>query len=394
MNEDDFTPGREQAADLAERAFASMQQYGIAPTPPNFRVWYSYHADRPVGLRRMLDAVIANHQMFTDKTNADIYQQFFGVDPQQVSIKDIARRLEETMSQVQAFVGDAEGDTRAYGQALENFTGQMTDGVKTSTSLTSLISNLINDTKEMQVQTRTLEDRLSQSTQEIDELRRNVDALRLAAETDSLTGLANRKSFEQQLAEMAAMTQAGGGPLSLLLVDIDHFKLFNDTWGHQVGDQVLRLMARTMVENVKGQDFPARYGGEEFAILLPGTGLEDALIVGNTIRTALQGKKLVKKSTGEDMGRITISMGVASYVPGERLGGFVHRADEALYTAKREGRNRVVSERDLPPAAQNAAGHQDRTGDQNKAGSQITGDSQGSAAGSQESAGSHESAGG
>lgn len=347
MTEDELSHGNERAAELAGRALASMLEHGIPPSPRNFRVWYHYHADRPVGLRRMVDMVIASHQAFTDKTNADIHEQFFGIDDQQVSIKDIARRLEETMSRVMAFVGDAEGDTRAYGQALENFTGQMTVGVKNSTSLTSLISNLVQDTREMQVQTRTLEDRLSKSTQEIEDLRRNVDALRVAAETDSLTGLANRKSFDQQLVSMAAASRTANSPLSLLLVDIDHFKTFNDTWGHQVGDQVLRLMARTMVENVKGQDFPARYGGEEFAILLPGTDLEDALVVGNTIRTALQGKKLVKKSTGEDMGRITISMGVATYVADEPLSGFVHRADEALYTAKREGRNKVVSERDL-----------------------------------------------
>lgn len=347
MNHDEDADSTEASGEYAARAMASMQEYRIPPTPKNFRVWYNYHADRPVGLRRALDVVIANHQMFTAKTNRDIYEQFFGPDDQQISLTDIASRLEETMSQVQAFVGNAEDDTKAYGQALENFTGQMTVNVKNSTRLTSLISNLISDTKEMQVQTRTLEERLSNSTREIEELRKSVQELKHEAETDALTGVANRKSFDEQLMRLAKSASETGLPLALLLIDIDHFKNFNDTWGHQVGDQVLKLMARTLVENVKGQDFPARYGGEEFAVLLPGTTLNDAVIVANTIRTALQGKRLIKKSTGEDMGRITISIGAAVHVPGESLPAFVHRADEALYAAKREGRNRVCSEAEL-----------------------------------------------
>lgn len=347
MSYDEASETRAQSADFAMKAMASMAEYEVSPTPRNFRIWYSYHADRPVGLRRALDVVIAGHQAFTEKTISDIFEQFFGADDRQVSLTEIADRLEDTMSKVQVFVGSAEGDTKAYGQALENFSGQMSVSVQNSTSLTSLISNLITDTKEMQVQTRTLEDRLHKSTREIVELRKSVDELKHEAETDALTGVANRKSFDEQLVKLADKATETGTPLSMLLVDIDHFKIFNDTWGHQVGDQVLKLMARTLVENVKGQDFPARYGGEEFAILLPGTSLQDAVIVGNTIRTALQGKKLVKKSTGEDMGRITISIGAALLSSSDNLAGFVHRADEALYLAKREGRNKVVSEEQL-----------------------------------------------
>ncbi len=350
MSHDGASDTPAQCAEFASGAMASMAEHDIPPAPRNFRIWYGYHADRPVGLRRALDVEIAGQQAFTEKILAEIYEQFFGADDQQVSITEIADRLEETMSKVQVFVGSAEGDTKAYGQALENFTGQMSETVQDSTSLTSLISNLITDTKEMQVQTRTLEDRLHKSTREIVELRKSVDELKHEAETDALTGVANRKSFDEKLVKLAEIAEYSGTPLSMLLVDIDHFKIFNDTWGHQVGDQVLKLMARTLVENVKGQDFPARYGGEEFAILLPGTSLQDAVIVGNTIRTALQGKKLVKKSTGEDMGRITISIGAAHLEIGESLPGFVHRADEALYMAKREGRNRVVSEEQLSPA--------------------------------------------
>ena len=102
-----------------------------------------------------------------------------------------------------------------------------------------------------------------------------------------------------------------------MLLDIDHFKRFNDTWGHQTGDQVLRLVAMTLKSNIKGKDMAARYGGEEFAAILPETDLEGAMIVADNIRKAVQAKELLKRSTNEKLGRITASFGVAMYQPGD-----------------------------------------------------------------------------
>ena len=138
--------------------------------------------------------------------------------------------------------------------------------------------------------------------------------------TDPLTGIANRKAFDEAMRAAIAGVSQNGEAVTLLLCDIDHFKNFNDTWGHQTGDQVLRLVASCLSENVKGRDTAARYGGEEFAVLLRGTGLEAATMVANQIRTTVETKKLVKKSTGDILGAITISIGVAQFAPGEAGG--------------------------------------------------------------------------
>jgi diguanylate cyclase len=132
------------------------------------------------------------------------------------------------------------------------------------------------------------------------------------------------------------------------MCDIDHFKAFNDTWGHQTGDQVLRLVANCLSENVKGRDTAARYGGEEFVVILPQTQLAGAVNLANQIRAKVESKKLVKKSTGDILGIITISCGVTQYDPNESAEDFVRRADECLYAAKRAGRNRVISETQVP----------------------------------------------
>jgi diguanylate cyclase len=134
--------------------------------------------------------------------------------------------------------------------------------------------------------------------------------------------------------------------MSLMLTDIDHFKNFNDTFGHLTGDQVLRLVALSVKQNVKGQDLAARYGGEEFAVVLPDTVLRSAITVAEHIRRAVMTKELMKRSTGEHLGRVTISIGVAAMHPGDTAQSLIERADKCLYAAKRNGRNRVICEAD------------------------------------------------
>jgi diguanylate cyclase len=135
-------------------------------------------------------------------------------------------------------------------------------------------------------------------------------------------------------------------PLSLMMSDVDHFKKFNDTYGHLTGDQVLRLVSMSIKQNIKGQDTATRYGGEEFAVVLPNTVLRSAIVVGDHIRRAVMTKELMKRSTGEHLGRVTVSIGVATLRKGDTPQTLIERADACLYAAKRHGRNRVMSETD------------------------------------------------
>ena len=161
--------------------------------------------------------------------------------------------------------------------------------------------------------------------------------------TDGLTGLANRKAFDHAIQRVAEETMLAGGVFTLLMVDIDHFKSFNDNYGHQVGDQVLRLVARTLTDGVKGRDVAARYGGEEFGILLPDTALQAGVVVGNALRKAIATKDVINRANGERLARITMSVGVAEFSHGESVTDLIERADAALYTAKHNGRNQVAA---------------------------------------------------
>ena len=170
--------------------------------------------------------------------------------------------------------------------------------------------------------------------------------MRTESLTDPLTQLANRKFFDTAIAQAIADAHGRNEPLSLMMTDIDHFKTFNDNYGHLTGDQVLRLVAMSVKQNVKGQDIAARYGGEEFAIVLPNTVLRSAITVADHIRRAVMTKELMKRSTGEHLGRVTISIGVATLKKGDTVQSLIERADGCLYAAKRHGRNRVMCETD------------------------------------------------
>ena len=219
-----------------------------------------------------------------------------------------------------------------------------------------LVEDLIAATKAMETRTRALEGELQKSSEQVTELRGKLDDVRKESLTDPLTGIANRKAFDAAM-ESAMLALAEGDSVSLMMCDIDHFKKFNDTWGHQTGDQVLRVVAGCLSENIKGRDLAARYGGEEFGLVLRGATLEGAILVAEQIRQSVEGHRLVKKSTGDVLGTMTISIGVAQFGSLEKAEAVVRRADACLYGAKRNGRNMVIAESDprMAAAAVNAA---------------------------------------
>jgi diguanylate cyclase len=258
----------------------------------------------------------------------------------------MAEKLETELSMLMVAVEQAGQGAQRYGKTLENASGEMArdhhvDGVK------DLIGRLLVETRSMIDHSRDVELKLNQSGTRISQLTEELEVARREAMTDALTGLANRKLFDAILRQASMDSLESGEPLSLLFIDVDHFKTFNDTYGHQVGDQVLKLLALMLNNNIRGQDTAARYGGEEFALILPQTALSGATLVARKICAQVGTKTLIRRKTGGKLGQITVSIGVATFARGESLRQFVARADQALYVAKNRGRNGVATESDL-----------------------------------------------
>jgi diguanylate cyclase len=201
---------------------------------------------------------------------------------------------------------------------------------------------LIAESEKVQRDASQLRSNLELSKSQIDDLRSNLDEANEMGLRDPLTGVGNRRCFDHALKREVSQATEQRSPMCLVMGDIDHFKRVNDEFGHVVGDEVLKMFARLLLENVKGRDTVARYGGEEFAIVLPETRLDTAIALANRIRTQLETKNLVVKGA-QKLGKMTASFGVAELRDGDEPELLLQRADAKLYEAKYDGRNRVAA---------------------------------------------------
>ncbi len=324
----------------AKSALQMMEKKGIPPKPNNFAVWYRYFSGAYPELARTLDVILEAGLPFTEERNAEIYDRFLGVTLDEDFLNDATLRVETELKKLMSYLEEAETDAQAYGDTLTVVSGELANG-DGRIDIRSVLEKVIAATRTMEDHNRLLEDRLKDSAREIQSLKDDVESLRHEAMTDALTGVANRKLFDEEIRIGAAEALDMSQPMTLLMIDIDHFKSFNDTHGHQVGDQVLRFVARILKSCVRGEDLVARYGGEEFSILLPSTTLENGAKVGEHVRSQVSKKTVINRATGKSLGTITVSVGAAEFQPGESVEHLIERADEALYSAKHNGRNRV-----------------------------------------------------
>jgi len=333
----------ELAADYAKAALAKMAALDVVPQPQNFEIWYCYYAGTNPELKQTLDVILRKKEKFTEVLNNELYDRFFGLSHEAAEIQKASDRIQSAVTRVLEYLGDSNSDVSSYGEALETMSGKIENETDMG-ALRKTVASILAETKRMAVKSRKLEGQLKSATDEIVELHEHIQYIRQEATTDALTGLPNRKHFDDQLKISIQQAQDGKEALCLVMADIDHFKKFNDNYGHLLGDQVLWLVANTLIECVKGRDIPARFGGEEFVVILPRTNIHGAKKVGHEIRTRVASKKVIRKATGEDLGAITLSLGVAQYHPGETIESLIQRADNALYRAKNQGRNQVVAE--------------------------------------------------
>ena len=330
---------REQADFFARNALTRMTVLGIPPTPENFVVWYAYFSNRPPILKKAVDLLTAGGRPVDAALTAEIHRRFFAQDVATTEVMEASETVDTLLARLMDQVSTQARGAEAYRGALADAATELKGG-----EIDGIVSRLVAETHRMAALNRDMQAHLRAAGSEIDGLRQSLGEAREQAETDSLTAIANRKRFDQTIRKAIADTVEREEPLTLLMVDIDHFKRFNDTHGHQVGDQVLRLVARTLTDCVREGDLPARYGGEEFAVILPRTDLKAARPIAERIRTTLAARKIVRRTTGEGLGGITISIGAALHRPGETQAALIARADSALYAAKRQGRNRLVVE--------------------------------------------------
>lgn len=333
----------------AETAMGQIRALRQPATPRNFEIWFTYATGHNPELNQSINDTLVKAGRLTEQDLAALYDRHFSAARFCDKVDEVGARIVGEIEQVVSMIESAIGNSTGFSQSLAGAQREMI-GSSDRDQLHFIVETLVRATKEVEEANQTLQKRLVDSREEINVLQENLETVRTESLTDPLTTLANRKYFEESIKGLLDETEKSGAPLSVILTDIDHFKKFNDTYGHLTGDQVLRLVAIALKQNVKGQDVAARYGGEEFVVLLPRTALMAGVTVADNIRRAVMGKELMRRSTGETLGRVTISLGVATWRKGDTVASLLERADACLYAAKHGGRNCVVAETALDDA--------------------------------------------
>ena len=330
-----------RAYGLARKALEAMEANHVWPTPLNFELWLHYVAAKDTPLGREIGTLVERAEPFTDAIGEALAAKHLPRARLDGELLTAGSALSKELDTVSRAIESARESSEAYGEQLAS-ASQSLDAAAPP-AIRAMVETLTSATQRVQRENQTLEERLADTTAEVTRLRQRLELVRRDAMTDGLTNLANRRAFDAALERALEAANTGGHPLTLAVLDIDHFKKFNDTWGHQTGDQVLRYVAGVIARAGEGGRTTARYGGEEFAIILPNEGAGAAHALVEELREEVGSRMLKRRSTNEDLGAVTVSVGLAERLPGESQASLIERADAALYASKRAGRNRTTT---------------------------------------------------
>lgn len=335
-----YTQDRGASGEILRLLIQKMAGHPAAFTPINYAVWYEFTTGINPALSREMGSLLDDGKKLDDDTIENLYAKFVSecnVEVQRAIQKDI----QQLLGNLAGFTEETDKQAHHFGNSLQAYGDTLKQNLD-APSLAALISNMTGDTTRMRGSVQSLQSELAASKQQVEKLHQELESAREEALIDPLTGALNRRGFEAKVQNILSDKAATDKGFCLLMADIDHFKKINDAYGHLFGDNVIRAIAGALKSKIKGQDSVARWGGEEFAVLLPETTKSGARAVAEQIRRSIERGKIHRLGTHEQIGGITISIGVAAYTSGGSIVELLDQADQALYLSKEQGRNRTT----------------------------------------------------
>jgi diguanylate cyclase len=342
MNDEE---SKEKNYEYVRLALPLMSEHDIPITPRNYAVWYKYVSGSSHELSETIDRMIKNKEDFSEEKNEKLYWKFCA-EKDESELRRLREGLQQILGIILMVVKELTGQTEQYESAVSKSVSRLSEEVS-GENIRDIVDEIIEETKAIGNHGRTIQNKLKETTEDLQEIQKDFEEAKSAALVDFLTGTPNRKALDEKFAEYAGEAVPGDKDLCLLMIDIDHFKKFNDKYGHIIGDEVLKFVAKRVKEIVRGRDFFARFGGEEFAVLLPQTPLPGAKVAAENIRKFFAEATMKTVAESLKLGTITVSIGVACYRRDESFEELIKRSDQALYYAKNAGRNRVATELDM-----------------------------------------------
>lgn len=328
--------------EIGAEVIRALNNMNIPPKPEYYQVWFSHLESSNDALSTDIQSKINNEGEVDEFFLKAVHEQYFELAHPPKQIEHFAAEVLNETNTLQRLSKVFDTNTKQFTSDLADASQNAADISNSDGNTTKLLNSLVDIAQNAISRNNKLENDLSNASQKIDKLQSSIESITQDAKTDFLTKLNNRRYFDSTITQLIAAALTEKTPLCMIVADIDHFKAFNDKWGHPVGDQVLKLVADVLQENVKGQDLLARYGGEEFALALPNTSLKDAVTVADNIRVAVSKRKLINRANNQSLGRVSMSFGVAQLREDWPVDVLYKAADTALYDAKESGRDRVV----------------------------------------------------
>ncbi len=333
-----YNETRDRSIEILRQALPLMSRQRASFHPLSFTLWYEHIAGLNPELTRILEARLASSVALTDDDVQRLYAQLIAARDVKV-LEALQQRLRTVLEDTAQSAATASAEAAQFDRDLQEHMSQLSvqlDGE----SLRKIVGSLVHDAQHMHSVAFELSRKLESSTREVSLLTESLQRTQSEALLDSLTGLKNRRGLESAIEDLLRDASGLAGS-ALLLADIDDFKSINDTFGHVLGDKVIRSVAHVLQTSIKGRDVAARFGGDEFAVLLPQTTLAGAATLAEQIRESVARGRIHRADGRESIGEVTLSVGVAVAGHGESMEGLIERADAAMYVAKRSGRNRV-----------------------------------------------------
>lgn len=317
-----------------------MMKNHVAATPANYALWYTYVDNAIPQLNRELDSIVENYGICPPAAGEQLYINYVA-SRSETDMRDLRNNIEILVNEVASSMSDTLSDTSEFSQMIDKSFDNLErveDQAMSMDEVMTVIRQLVAESREIRHSTRFLNNQLETASKEISLLKAQLAEVQQDALFDALTSLYNRRAFDNDISTLARSEQK----MCLILADIDHFKSFNDTYGHLFGDTVIKGIARRLQLSCREGIQAYRFGGEEFALIVPNKTLRIARQFGESLRRAVEKLSIKDRRTAQQVGNITISMGVAELQPGESAESLIERADKLLYEAKELGRNRVM----------------------------------------------------
>lgn len=330
-----------QTAELLRLTLAKLGQLKIPVNAINYSLFFLYFSGQDEEFNQHIDAHLSKSQSWTEELAESLFKNFVCDCPDDEKNGQLSQELLSTVANILGMLVDMAGKAALSNTSLEKHIKELATTNEPKRVL-NIASEIISETRHFMEETEKFEETIASTSQEIAALKNELVNVRKQASIDPLTGLHNRRAFNEALQQCIEENLNEENQFCMLLIDIDHFKKINDTHGHLVGDKVLAGIANVMTKKMRGGDYSSRFGGEEFSILLQNTMITGAFTVAENLRKVIESLKLKHIKSGEYIGQVTVSIGVSCYRKGESDQEFIDRCDKALYRAKSLGRNRTV----------------------------------------------------